>query len=87
MADKVEIKELNTIKELSSINDLRVTLLEEIQNLRAGKTTPAHINAITNATGKVFSSLKLELEYAKGLGRKPKLLMLEPATDSEKNSN
>ena len=54
-----------------NINDLREILSEEIDKLRQGKTTPASINAITNATGKIFSSIKLELEYAKILGEKP----------------
>ena len=54
-----------------NINDLREILSEEITKLREGKTTPATINAITNATGKIFSSIKLQMEYAKLLGEKP----------------
>jgi len=54
-----------------NLNDLRTILCEEIDKLREGKTTPASINAITNATGKVFSSIKLQMEYAKLVGKKP----------------
>ena len=54
-----------------NINDLREILSEEITKLRECKTTPATINAITNATGKIFSSIKLQMEYAKLLGEKP----------------
>ena len=50
---------------------LRQILSEEIEKLRKGETTPATINAITNATGKILSSVKLEIEYHKLLGMKP----------------
>ncbi len=63
--------------EIKTIDDLRQVLLEEITKLRAGKTTPAAINAITNATGKVFTSVKLEIEYRKMLGQKPVIPYLE----------
>ena len=62
-----------------TIADLRGILIEEIENLRTGKTSPAVINAITNATGKIFSSVKLEIEYAKIIGKKPNVEMLEPS--------
>jgi len=38
-----------------------------------GKTTPANVNAITNATGKILSTVKLEMEYAKLLGKVPNI--------------
>lgn len=65
-----------------NINDLREILSEEIDKLREGKTTPANINAITNATGKIFSSIKLEMEYAKMLGEKPEILFITPPKES-----
>lgn len=61
-----------------NVNDLRIILSEEIDRLRAGKTTPPVINAITNATGKIFQSIKLEMEYAKLLGKKPDIVFLKP---------
>ena len=54
-----------------TIKDLREILLDEIDKLRAGKTTPANVNAVTNATGKVFTSVKLQMEYQKMIGLKP----------------
>ena len=54
------------------MNDIRNMLCEEIEKLRQKQTTPANVNAITNATGKILSTIKLELEYAKLLGQKPK---------------
>lgn len=63
-------------KELN-IRELREILGEEIQKLREEKTTPANVNAITNATGKVLSTVKLEMEYCKLIGRAPKIEFLQ----------
>lgn len=55
------------------INDLRKILCEEINKLRNNKTTAANVNAITNATGKVLSTIKVQMEYAKLSGVEPKM--------------
>lgn len=62
---------------LKDINELRTILCEEIDNLRSGNTTPANVNAITNATGKILSSVKLEMEYAKLTGKKPEVSFIK----------
>lgn len=67
-----------------NINDLREILSQEIDKLREGKTTPASINAITNATGKIFSSIKLQMEYAKILGEKPDIKFIAETTQDNK---
>lgn len=56
---------------MKNMNDMRTMLCETIQELRDNKTTPANVNAIVNATGKIISTIKLELEYAKLLNRQP----------------
>ena len=58
---------------VKSLNDLRTILSDEIDKIRSGTTTPANVNAITNASGKIMSSIKLELEYAKLSGKTPKI--------------
>ena len=68
---------------IKNINDLRKILSEEIDKLRNGDTTPANINAITNATGKIFSSIKLEMEYAKLLGEKPNILYITQGMEAK----
>ncbi len=60
-----------------NIHEIRVLLCEEINNLRAGKTTAANVNAVTNATGKILSTVKMQMEYAKLIGKKPDLDFLE----------
>lgn len=67
-----------------SLNDLRTILSEEIDKVRTGTTSAANVNAVTNATGKILSSIKLEMEYYKLLGKVPDidfLKQLEPKKD------
>ena len=62
---------------IKKLNELREILSDEIQKIRENKTTPANVNAITNATGKILTSIKLEMEYAKLLGKKPEIELME----------
>jgi hypothetical protein len=62
------MKEIQGVK---TINDLRVILAEEIEKIRSGKTTAANVNAIVNATGKILTTVKMEIEYNKLLGKTP----------------
>lgn len=43
----------------------------QIDRLIAKKTTPAHVNAVSNAAGKILTTVRIEMEYAKMLGKKP----------------
>lgn len=56
---------------MQNMNDLRAFLSEELQNLREKKISPSEANASANLTGKIISTVKLELEYAKLVNRKP----------------
>lgn len=56
-----------------TMNELRGVLSDEIRKIRSGDTTPANVNAISNASGKILSSIKLELEVMKLLGKKPNI--------------
>jgi hypothetical protein len=60
-----------------TINDLRGVLSEQIRLLRTNKTTPSAANAVTNAAGKIFASVKLEIELCKLLGVPPKMKIFE----------
>lgn len=57
--------------QIKTVEDLRDTLAEGIQRLRQGKMTAHDLAAMTNATGKMIQSAKLELDYAKANGIKP----------------
>jgi hypothetical protein len=65
-----------TDNESLDLDDIRVILSESILELRSGKSTPAAINAISNATGKILSSVKLEMEYHKQTGQRPHIKMM-----------
>lgn len=57
--------------EMLTNTDIRKVLTEGIGMLRAKKVGHSYLNAISNATGKYLSSVKLELEVCKLLGIKP----------------
>lgn len=58
---------------IKTVNDLRSILAEEIQKIRKGETTAANVNAVTNASGKILSTIKMEIEYNKLLGQTPNI--------------
>lgn len=62
--------------ELRTVNDLRKVLLEQISLVRSGDTTTAKSNAITNATGKILASIRIEMDYSKATGVKPRIDMM-----------
>lgn len=61
---------------LPNIGDIQGTLWEQVQALRAGQTTPANANAVSNAVGKIFTSVKLQIEYARLTGQTPSIPMM-----------
>jgi hypothetical protein len=58
---------------MKTMHELREMLSEEIDSIRAKKTTPGAVNAICNATGKFLSTIKLEMEFAKMIGKEPSI--------------
>jgi hypothetical protein len=59
-----------------SLDEIRVLLADTVRELRAGTSSPATVNALSNATGKILSSVKLEMDYYKAIGRKPQIEMI-----------
>lgn len=58
---------------VKTINDLRAILADEIEKIRSGATTAANVNAIVNATGKILTTVKMEIEYNKLIGKTPNI--------------
>ncbi len=58
---------------IKTVNDLREILSDEIIKLRTGKSTAANLNALVNATGKILSSYKIEIEYNKLQNKVPNI--------------
>ncbi|MDP3909705.1 MAG: hypothetical protein Q8Q14_04895 [Gemmatimonadales bacterium] len=66
-----------------TLNEIRGILSDEIRKVREGLTSPVSVNSISNATGKILSSVKLEMEYYRLLGKAPPNIPLLMGTDVE----
>lgn len=58
-------------EQAKSMADIRVLLAEQMDALKQEKTTAATVNAMCNATGKFLATIKLEMEFARMVGRQP----------------
>lgn len=65
-----------TPKVTPNIAEIQATLWDQVQNLRSGKTTPASANAVTNAIGKMFTGVKMQMEYYRQTGQTPEIALL-----------
>ena len=63
--------------EIRKVKDLRSVLVDQINKLRRGDATPAQTNAVTNATGKIISTLRMEIEYAALVKKTPNIDFLK----------
>lgn len=72
--------------EPATINDIRQILMDDIKSLRNGETTPANVNAVCNAVGKVLQTIKMQMEYAKSVGKMPDIPMLSTGDDAPAES-
>lgn len=61
---------------INNVDELRDFLSTELQRVSSGEITPASANASANLSGKILSSLKMELEYNKMAGLTPKISFL-----------
>lgn len=75
------------IAAIKTVNDMRLMLSEEIVKLRTGKTTPGNVNAIVNASGKILTTIKMEMEYNKLLGKTPNIPFIQELGDKAKKGN
>ncbi len=74
---------------MKTMNEIRELLSDQMDDIRAKKTTPGAVNAICNATGKFLSTIKLEMEFAKMSGKQPSgnfIRLMEPSTKAVSKS-
>lgn len=71
------------MKKSLTLDELREILSDEIHKIRDGQTNAASVNAISNATGKILSSVKLQMEYARLTGQKIEIPMLASGKPEE----
>ena len=69
-----------------NIQELREVLSNQIVKLQNDETTSGKANAVTNACGKILSSIKLEMEYYKSIGRAKSIKFLDFEPEPEKSS-
>lgn len=69
----------STKPEISSdlnLKSLQDVLWESITKIRNDEASAANVNAISNASGKILSSLKVAMEYARLTGKTPNIPLL-----------
>lgn len=52
-----------------TLGDLQEVLWEQIRKLEGDDTTPAKANAVSNATGKILASVRLQMDYHRLSGK------------------
>ena len=65
----METKEMPQKEELT-MEAIQTILWDEIHNLRTGEGSAANLSAITNASGKILSTVALQMKYAQLTGQK-----------------
>ena len=71
-----------------TIAELRETITSIIRRLESGETTPAVANGIANLGGKLLGTYKLQIEYARILGKTPHIdALMPPAGEGEGRSD
>lgn len=61
----------------TNTSELRAVLCETIAAVREKTITPDAAEAISNASGKIVASLRVELEYRRMRGEVPKMQFVE----------
>lgn len=52
-----------------TLPELQQVLSDQIRKIEEGETTPAKVNAISNATGKILASVRLQMDYHRLSGK------------------
>lgn len=59
-----------------NLKDINIVLSEQINGLRSGDITVSSANAIANSVGKMFTGVKLQMEYYRVTGQTPEIPFL-----------
>ena len=72
-----EVHTTETKMTITTIEELRAVLCDTISSVRAKEITSDTAQAISNASGKIISTFRMELEYRRMRGEVPKLQFME----------
>ena len=61
------------MKKPQSINEIRAILCQVIEGVSSQTIRPDAAEAISNASGKIIASLRVELEYRRQRGERPEM--------------
>ncbi len=61
-------------------------LSDNMRRVAAGDVQPAQGNAVATTAGVIFRGIKLQMEYARMLGRKPEIAMLAAGIVASENA-
>lgn len=67
---KTQPQRIHTLAELQAI------LSDQIDRVATDQTTPAKVNAVVNATATILRTVKMQMDYAKMVGRTPAIPLL-----------
>lgn len=70
-----------TTKRTHTLAELQGILSEQIDRIASDETTPAKVNAVVNATSAILRTVKMQMDYARLVGKTPHIPLL--LTDGE----
>lgn len=59
-----------------TLSDFQDVLTKEIDLIVKGETTPANANAVVNLTAAYLRTVKMQMDYAKQIGKTPNIPLL-----------
>lgn len=59
-----------------SLADLQAILSDQIDQVVAGDSTPATVNAVVNATSALLRTVKMQMDYYRQIGKTPHIPLL-----------
>jgi len=54
---------------IMTLTELQSVLSDQIRKIEADETTPEKVNAISNASGKLLASVRLQMDYSRLSGK------------------
>ena len=69
-------KKFATGTRIHTLAELQAILSDQIDRIASDETTPAKVNAVVNATATILRTVKMQMDYAKQIGRTPVIPLL-----------
>lgn len=57
----------------TAVETMKNMIVEELKNLREGKSDAARLNAVSSGVGVWLKSVKIEIDYRRARGEKPEI--------------